>query len=164
MLTNNFYTTLSFLFGSISKVMLIVGGRHSLSPTISINLIQRPLFKSKSMNSSEEILQTAGETFEYANQYVQKQIDLLKLDSAAKIAKSTSAIITLAVIGFLATMVMIMLSITIGFALGETLGSYALAFLIITGVYALIALVVYFFKRQLVTNPVLSTVLASFFD
>lgn len=116
------------------------------------------------MNSSEEILQTAGETFEYANQYVQKQIDLLKLDSAAKIAKSTSAIITLAVIGFLATMVMIMLSITIGFALGETLGSYALAFLIITGVYALIALVVYFFKRQLVTNPILSTVLASFFD
>lgn len=116
------------------------------------------------MNTSEEILQTAGETFEYANQYVQKQIELFKLESAEKVAKSTSSIITLAVIGFLVSLVTIMLSITIGFAIGEMLGSYALGFLIITGIYTLIALVVYFFKRQLVTNPVLAAVLESFFD
>jgi len=116
------------------------------------------------MNTQENILQTAGETFEYANIYVEKRLDLLKLESAEKIAKSTSAIITLAVVGFLATMVIIMLSIAIGFFLGESLGSYSLAFFIITAVYALFGLIVYFFKRQLVTNPVLSAVLESFFD
>lgn len=116
------------------------------------------------MNTREEVLQTAGETFEYANQYVQKQIELFKLESAEKIAKSTSSIITLAVIGFLATLVTIMLSIAVGFALGDMLGSYALGFLVITGIYTIIALLVYSFKRQLVTNPVLSAVLESFFD
>ena len=116
------------------------------------------------MNSDEEILQTAGETFEYANLYVQKQIELLKLEGAERVAKSTSSIVTLAVLAFLATMVTVMLSITIGFALGEALGSYALAFLIITGVYTLFGLLVYFFKKQLVTNPILSVVLASLFD
>jgi len=116
------------------------------------------------MNTQESILQSAGEAFEYANIYVEKRIDLLKLESAERVAKSTSSIITLAVIGFLATMVTIMLSIAVGFFLGETLGSYSLAFFIITGVYALFGVVVYLFKRQLVTNPVLSTVLESFFD
>lgn len=118
------------------------------------------------MNTQEEILQNAGETFEYANQYLQKQITLLKLESAEKIAKSTASIITLGVISFLVMMVMIMLSIAIaiGFALGAKLGSYALAFLIITGMYALFAFIIYFFQKQLVTNPVLSTVITSFFD
>lgn len=116
------------------------------------------------MNTQESILQTAGETFEYANIYIEKRIDLFKLESAEKVAKSTSSIITLAVIGFLATMVIIMFSIAIGFFLGEYLDSYALAFFIITGVYALFAVLVYFFKRQLVTNPVLSAVLESFLD
>lgn len=123
-----------------------------------------PIHKIVIMNTREEVLQTAGETFEYANQYVQKQIELFKLESAEKVAKSTSSIITLAVIGFLATLVTIMLSIAIGFAIGEMVGSYALGFLVITGFYTLVALLVYYFKRQLVTNPILSTVLESFFD
>ena len=124
----------------------------------------RYLIKFIKMDSKEEILLTAGETFEYANQYVQKQIDLFKLESAEKLAKATSSIITLAVIGGLATLVIIMLSIAIGFAIGEALGSYALGFLVITGIYALIAVLVYLFKRRLVTNPVLSAVIESFFD
>ena len=116
------------------------------------------------MDIQKDLLETAGESFEFANQYVQKRIDLLKLEGAEKLAKSTSSIITVAVIAFLATMVAIMLSIAVGFWLGQMLGSNALAFLIITGVYALFALVVYFFKRQLITNPVLSTMIKSMFD
>lgn len=116
------------------------------------------------MDTQEEILQTAGESFEYANLYVQKQIELLKLEGAERIAKSTSVIITMAVLGFMATMVSVMLSIATGFALANLVGSYSIAFLIITAIYAIFGLIVYFFKRQLITNPVLSVVLASFFD
>lgn len=116
------------------------------------------------MSSQNDILQQAGESFEYANQYVQKQIDLFKLESAERIAKTTSSLITLAVLFSLATLVVIMLSISMGFWLGTILGSYATAFFIITGVYAILGLLVYFFKKQLVTNPILSSVLASFFD
>ncbi len=116
------------------------------------------------MSSQDDILQQAGESFEYANQYVQKQIDLLKLESAERVAKATSSLITLAVLFFLAALVFIMLSISLGFWLGTVVGSYATGFLIVTGIYALLGLIVFFFKRVFVTNPILSKVLESFFD
>lgn len=116
------------------------------------------------MNTQENILQAAGEAFEYANIYIEKQIDLLKLESAEKVAKSTSSILTLVVIGFLVTMVAIMFSITVGLFLGGLLASYTLAFLIVTVFYALFAVIIFVFKRQLVTNPILSMVLSAFFE
>lgn len=116
------------------------------------------------MSSQDNVLQQAGESFEYANQYVQKQIDLLKLESAERVAKVTSSLITLAVLFFLATLVFIMLSISLGFWLGKVVGSYATGFLIVTGIYTLLGLIVFFFKKVFVTNPILSKVLESFFD
>ncbi len=116
------------------------------------------------MSSHNELLQQAGESFEYANQYVQKQVDLFKLESAERIAKTTSSLVTAAVLFMIATLVIIMLSITVGIWLGSLLGTYSGAFLIVTGLYTLAGLLVYFFREQLVTNPVLSNVLESFFE
>lgn len=116
------------------------------------------------MSSQNDVLQQAGESFEYANQYVQKQIALFKLESAERIAKATSSLITLAVLFLLATLVIIMLSISLGIWLGTVIESYAGAFLMVTGVYALVGLLILFFKKEFVTNPVLSKILESFFD
>jgi hypothetical protein len=88
----------------------------------------------------------------------------LKLEVAEKATKSTSAIITLAVIAFFVGMVLIMLSIAAGFWLGQLMHSYALGFLVISAVYTLITLVVYVFQKKLVTNPVLVMMLKTFFD
>jgi len=116
------------------------------------------------MNNQADILQQAGESFEYANQYVQKQIDLLKLEGAERVAKTTSSLITMAVLFFFAAMVLIMLSLSLGFWLGSLLNSYALSFLILAGIYATVGLLVYFFKNQLLTNPILTQVLQSLFE
>ena len=105
-----------------------------------------------------------GQTVEYAHQYLDREIALVKLEVAEKAAKSTSALITLAVIGFLSAMVLIMLSVSAGFWLGTILGSYALAFLLITAVYAGITVAIYFLQKRLITNPVLTILLKSFFD
>lgn len=115
------------------------------------------------MNTQEDILQNVGETIEFANQYLQREIALLKLDGAEKVAKSTSAIITLGVIGFLVGMVFIMLSLAIGFWLGDIMNSYAQAFFVITAVYAFLAFIVYFFRKTLVADPVLAIILKIFY-
>ena len=116
------------------------------------------------MKDQENLLHNVGETVEYAHQYLQKEMTLLKLDVAEKAAKSSSSIITLAVIGFLVGMVLIMFSISAGFWLGKVMNSYAQAFLIITIGYTVLAFIVYFFQKRLITNPVLKIVLKSFFE
>ena len=47
-----------------------------------------------------EILSSTGETVEYAKQYVQKQIEYLRLEIAERIAKTTSSLITFGIVAF----------------------------------------------------------------
>jgi len=116
------------------------------------------------MNKQEDFLQSVGESFEYANQYVQKEIDLVKLNFAEKVAKSSTSIITIFVFGFFATIVVIMLSIAAAFALELVLGSFSLAFLLVALFHLVLTLLIYLLREKLVTNPILSSLLKDFFD
>ena len=58
---------------------------------------------------------------------------------------------------------LILLSIAAGFWLGSIWDSYAIGFLAIGGVYFLMALVIFFFKKQLITVPVLNLTLDACF-
>lgn len=113
---------------------------------------------------TEELLASTGETFEYARQYIDQQKQLILLEVAEKTAKTTSSLITSAIIGFLAVLFLIMLSITVGFWLGKIWDSYAAAFLVITGFYAMLGLTIYFFQKQFITNPILDKVLSELLD
>lgn len=116
------------------------------------------------MKNTDEILTSAGETFEYARQYIKQQGDYIRLEAAERISKTTSAMVTALVLGIFSMLVLIMLSLAAAFWIGNVIGSYALAFVIISGVYGLLGLVMYAFRRQLVTNPTLKLILNAFFD
>jgi VIT1/CCC1 family predicted Fe2+/Mn2+ transporter len=111
-----------------------------------------------------ELLSTTGETIEYARQYIQQQVQYLRLETAKRIAMTTSSLITLGVVGVLILMVVIFLSIALGFYLGALFNSYALAFLIIAGVYFLVVVLVIYFKKEIVTNPILNMVIKNMLD
>ncbi len=113
---------------------------------------------------TDQMLSAVGETVEYGRQYIEQQKDYIRLEVAEKLAKTTSKLVTMAVVSFLAIMVLILLSVTIGFWLGSVWDSYALAFLCVTGFYALLAVVFYFFRREMVTNPVLSMIIGEMLD
>lgn len=113
---------------------------------------------------TEQLLSATGETIEYAKLYFEQKSDYLKLEVAKQSAKTTSSLITAAVLGILGLIVLFLLTLSIGFYLGEAIGSYGTAFLILTGVFALIGLVIYFFKRQIITNPLLSMVIKNMLD
>jgi hypothetical protein len=111
-----------------------------------------------------ELLSTTGETIEYARQYIQQQVDYLRLETARRIALTTSSLITTSVIAVLLLMVVIFLSIALGFYLGVLFNSYALAFLVIAGFYFLVTVFVIYFKEKIITNPVLNIVIKNMLD
>lgn len=111
------------------------------------------------MKYSEEILQNAGETVEYARQYTQQQMKYFRLEVAERLSKAMATVVTTAAVVLLITVVMLFLSVSGALYLGALWASYALGFLCVAGIYLVIMILFLIFRRQLVTNPVLSFVL-----
>lgn len=116
------------------------------------------------MNHKEEMLQSAGETMEYARQYARQLVELYRLELAERTAKTTANLITALAVATIFLLAMVMLSIAAGFYLGALLNSAVLAFLCITGFYLLMAALCYAFRRKLITNPILTSILNSFLN
>lgn len=113
---------------------------------------------------TEELISTAGETVEYAKIYIEQQKQYFRLETSKRLAKTTSNLATLAVLVFLGFMVMIFFTLAIGFLLGKYIGSYGVAFLGLTGFYLLLAILVFYFKKQIITNPILNLVIKEMLD
>lgn len=116
------------------------------------------------MKGTEEILENVGETTEYARQYAQKQYDYIRLGIVERTAKVASTLITTLAVTFLVMLVIVMLSLTLGFYLGNLLQSYPLGFLIVAGLYSVIAFVVFMLRRQIITNPIVSMIIKDLLD
>lgn len=107
---------------------------------------------------------SAGETFEYARQYIKQQGDYIRLEAAERISKTSSALMTALVLGIFSMLVLIMLSLAAAFWLGSALGSLPQAFVIIAAAYGLLGALIFIFRRQLLTRPTLKLVLGAFFE
>ena len=116
------------------------------------------------MNNSEEMFQAAGETVEYARQYIEQQGELLRLEAAERLAKVISTLVTFFVLAFFVMLVLVMLSIAAALWLGKMLDSYVAAFLIIAIIYAGLGVLFYFFRLRFITNPALGAMLSAFFE
>ncbi len=113
---------------------------------------------------TKQLLSSVDETVEYAKIYLEQQVDYFHLEASKRMAKTTSHLVTLAIISFLAFMVILFLSVALGLLIGQAWGSYGLAFLLITGVYALAAILIFFFKKQIVTNPLTKMIISEMLD
>jgi len=113
---------------------------------------------------AEELLTTAGETVEYAKIYIEQQKDYFRLETSKRLAKTTSNLVTVAVLAFLSFMVLIFLTIAIGFLLGSYFGSYGLAFLGLTVFYLILSILIFYFKKQIITNPILTLIIREMLD
>lgn len=116
------------------------------------------------MQVTEELLENVGETTEYARQFAQKQYDYIRLVVVERTAKVASTLITTIVVTFFIILAVIMLSLTLGFYLGNLFKSYPLGFLVVAGFYCLLALVVHLLRRQLVTNPIIGMIIKDMLD
>jgi hypothetical protein len=108
--------------------------------------------------------QQAGEIFGYAKLYGEQQVKLVKLDLAERFSKVTSGLALLMVLFVLGLFILLLLSIAVGLYLGNTWSSYSLAFLVLSGFYAVVGILLIAFKRKLIINPILSLVINEMLD
>lgn len=116
------------------------------------------------MKQSDEILQHAGETVEYARQYVQQQVDYYRLELAERMSKTIASAITMIIIMLFIVMIIIFLSIAVALYLGKLWESYEWAFVGVAGFHLLLGFIIYALRRHIITNPLLSEILKSFLD
>lgn len=96
--------------------------------------------------------------------YIEQRLDLLRLEAAEKSSQFIASFITLIVVILLFIILIAMLSVTAALFIGKALGGdYAMGFLIMSGIYLLVAVLIYLFRHALITNPVLSEVIAKLF-
>lgn len=105
------------------------------------------------------IIERAGEAFGYLREYVEKRIELYQIELTERLVETLSTLITSFLLLIIFGTVVLFGSLSAGFYLAEILDSLWLGFLIVTGFYALLALILSLFKRQLILNPILRMVI-----
>lgn len=109
----------------------------------------------------EKLLEDLGETYGYLKAYVEKRVELARLGMIEKFAKAMSFLISLVAFLLIIGMVVLLLSLALGFYLSEVLGSNSLAFLILSGVYLVIGLLVFALRNPLIRNPLIGQAIRS---
>ena len=110
------------------------------------------------------LTEKAGESYGYLKEYVSLQKDYLRLEVAERTGKILSALITVAVIGFIALLIWLLISLTAAIYIGTLINSLAGGFLIISGLYLLIGVFLFAFRKSLIASPIISLVIKEFFD
>lgn len=86
--------------------------------------------------------------FEKLNNYIQTTIELNKLKAASKVAGIGSNLLHSAVSVAFLLLVLLSLTMALGFLFGELLGKVYLGFFVVTGLYLLIALILYATRKS----------------
>src|ERR1039457_1611247 len=101
-----------------------------------------------------------GTLFEKAEHYAQTSAELYKLKAIDKSADVLSTLTArLAIIGFI-TLFFLTLNIGIALWIGEILGKTYYGFFIVAGFYALIGILLYVYRNNLVKEPLRNSIIS----
>lgn len=113
---------------------------------------------------SDSINGAVSQWKEHITSYVNARIDLLKLETADKVAHFWVNVVTKSVMLYFVLLALIFLSFSMAFFLGEILGSTSLGFLLTGLFYVLLTAVFYALRRAIVEKPVIRAVMRLFFN
>ncbi|GJM32225.1 MAG: hypothetical protein DHS20C18_12260 [Saprospiraceae bacterium] len=116
------------------------------------------------MKQEEEILQSAGEVVEFARQYTNDQLKLLKLELAENTSKLIASLATSLAIIFIGMIVVFFLTVSLALIIGTWLDSNAAGFALVAAVYLIMGILLNIFKKSLLTEPILTVVIRQLFD
>ncbi len=116
------------------------------------------------MDRKETISEEISDIKKEINTYFQSKLDLTKLQAAEDISRFVSGIAVKLVLFYIAMFVLIFVSMAAAFAIGTYTKSNELGFLIVAGVYVLLAIIFYLFKSYLIHTPVIKAFIQIFFQ
>ena len=92
--------------------------------------------------------------------YVELRLELLKLSTYERVAKTMAVFSYGIVLILLAFFTMLFLFLALGFFLGELLGSMALGFVLVVGMYLLLFGIIIFFKKKIMSKVMNEIIIA----
>ncbi|MBC7744393.1 MAG: phage holin family protein [Flavobacterium sp.] len=96
-------------------------------------------------------------------EYVNIRKDLAYLTIAEKASGAAAGIAVGSILGILGFFVILFANLALGFYLSEIIGNTYAGFLILTGLYLFISLIVFFTKDKLIKKPIENGVIKSLF-
>lgn len=97
----------------------------------------------------EEQKFSISDSFEKSKEYLETQLQLLKLKGISRMSRILGSLIVDASKVLLSLMIVFFVSLALGFYLGELLGSYSLGFLATGGIFLLLLLIIRAVEPQL---------------
>lgn len=112
----------------------------------------------------EELKENVDSIQENAKAYLESSISYYKLWGFKVAMKSTTMIIKFFLISICLMIFLLFISIAGAIALGEMMDSYSIGFLIIAGIYLILALLLFLVKDKIVEGPILEKFSEIFFN
>ncbi len=101
---------------------------------------------------------------EHAKGYLESSIAYYKLWGFKVAMKSTTLILKFALIAICMMIVLLFMSVAAALAIGALMESYVVGFLIVAGVYLLLAILLFTIKDKIVEGPILEKFSEIFFN
>lgn len=112
----------------------------------------------------EELQEQTDDIQKQAKEYIDKSVAYYKLWGFKVAMKSTTMVLKFGLIAMSLAMVLFFCSIAGAFAIGESLDSYPLGFLIIAGIYLVCTGLLFLVKDKVVEGPILEKFSEIFFN
>jgi len=111
----------------------------------------------------ERISDEFKEVKEEFEDYINRRVDLVKLDVAENLSRFLSGMIIKTVLSFLLFFVLLFVSMGFAFWLGHQFESQSYGFLVVGGFYILVGLLFWVFRRAIIAKPVIKSFVQLFF-
>jgi hypothetical protein len=115
------------------------------------------------MSIMSELFTHMEELVKNARSYFKTRVEVVKLNAAAKVSLVTSRLIAAIIVGVVFVFVLLFGGMAAGYGLGEWLGKTYLGFLIVTGFYLLVGIIVLAARERLIRIPIMNSIIQQLF-
>lgn len=106
----------------------------------------------------------AEELISQLKNYINTEIELVKLTFAEKVSKIFSQFIAVLLVGVIFLFFIIFFSVALGYLLGQWLGQMWIGFLIIAVLYLLIGIITWLLREKLIRIPIMNAIIRQLFS
>jgi hypothetical protein len=111
-------------------------------------------------NNLEDPSTLFEQLIEKGEQYGKTSLELLKLRTIDKTAEVSSNIVSWLIVGVFAVLFFLVLNIGVALWLGELMGKSYYGFFVVSGFYALMAIVFAVFRKQIIKEPLNNSIIS----